>query len=1129
MVSHLGRFIYSGRRIECVERTHRAFALKAPIVLLVFIVIMPLVANTGIDVVIGADTPEPVGTGSTSRFAVSIDDADDGFTLIAPYSGTKVYLVTCDGVIIHTWSSTRATTGNVKLLPDGTLLRGRSGVNGLGDGVHILDWDGTVLWDYTPPSPYTRHHDIEAMPNGNVLMNTMVQYKDTQMIAMGRDPNNTPAQLPVEPIIEVKPNGPNGGKIVWSWNPLDHTIQDFNPDKSNYGVVKDHPELIDINFPAEFTNEWQHSNGVAYNADLDQVMITNRNFDEFWVVDHNTTIGEAKNHTGGAHGKGGDLLYRWGNPRAYGSGDKDDQTLWGPHDAHWIAPGLPGAGHIIVFNNGMNMYMTRPDGAYSSIEELVPPLNVSGEYELGLGSVYGPASSLWSYNASPPEDFFTWAMGGVERLPDGNTLICGGSTGYNFEVTPLGEVVWSYRSNGAFKVSRYYPPYMEKVPDLQAMEDVPLRVDISQFLSDLDTDVEDLVIDESSPYATVSGHELQLLYPEGITSDVINVTIADGIFEVGRKVRVNITRVNDPPILAPIPEITATEDVPYLFFLRPYVTDPDNTFSELAITMDSPYVTLVDGDLRFLYPEGVLSDVILLRVSDGELEDQGEITVSVTPVNDLPTVDPVPDQVGFEDVPWTLDLARFIHDVDDPLEGISVVSDSPYARVSGLRITFLYPEAVTRDVVHFAVSDGKGSLVVTIGVIVEPVNDPPAIADLPPVTVTEDEPFALDLETALSDIDTPLDGLTIQVESPFIEVKGHTLNLLYPDGVLRDEVVVEVSDGYLKASTSLTINVEPVNDAPEIGDIAFVMAIEDEPFYIDLGPLISDIDTPMDGISVEVDSPYISVEGHVLVLLYPEGVREEGVIVSVSDGELSDSSILVVNVQPVNDPPWWADLPEIMVIEDEDGEMDLTLFMNDVDTAPEDLVVEVVSSYGTMEGHFFTYLYPDGVLSEQVTFTLWDGEFKAVLRTVVTVYPVNDAPELLEAAVDPAEGEAGTPLRFTVMFRDVDMGSGDPVVWVVIDGRAHECTRVGLDTSPYSEGVSFVLEVQLASGTHTFHFEADDGDGGSTSTEPRELTVRASRSGGGESLPITITAIALILSIAALVGLLSVWKRQRSG
>ncbi|MGN6917304.1 hypothetical protein, partial [Neisseria sp. P0017.S004] len=83
---------------------------------------------------------------------------------------------------------------------------------------------------------------------------------------------------------------------------------------------------------------------------------------------------------------GGSLLYRWGNPQAYQRGAPQDQQFFGQHDVHWIDEGLPGAGNIILFNNGD----TRKDGAYSSIEEIKPPVKADGSYEIEDGAAYGP-------------------------------------------------------------------------------------------------------------------------------------------------------------------------------------------------------------------------------------------------------------------------------------------------------------------------------------------------------------------------------------------------------------------------------------------------------------------------------------------------------------------------------------------------------------------------------------------------------------------------------------------------------------------------------------------------------------------------------------------------------------------
>ena len=144
---------------------------------------------------------------------------------------------------------------------------------------------------------------------------------------------------------------------------------------------------------------------------------------------------------------GGNLVGFWingvrvvdGRKVAYDSGTADDQVFYGQHDAQWIEAGRPGAGNILVFNNGRG----RPEGAYSSIEELTPPVDVNGNYTLD-GPAYGPDAVTWSYTADPPTDLYSQNISGTQRLGNGNTLIVESDRGRVFEVTPDGEIVWKY-------------------------------------------------------------------------------------------------------------------------------------------------------------------------------------------------------------------------------------------------------------------------------------------------------------------------------------------------------------------------------------------------------------------------------------------------------------------------------------------------------------------------------------------------------------------------------------------------------------------------------------------------------------------------------------------------------------
>ena len=242
-------------------------------------------------------------------------------------------------------------------------------------------------------------------------------------------------QLPIKHRRQAKT-----AEIVWEWNTWDHLIQDFDKTKANFGDVAAHPELIDVNVSPRAHSDWLHTNSVAYNPKLDQIMLSVRAFNELWVTDHSTTTREAASHTGGRSGKGGDLLYRWGNPANYRAGSEKDQTLFSQHDARWVDEGYPGEGNITIFNNGTG----RPEGDYSSVEEIVPPVKPDGTYEILPSKAFGPETPTWSYRAENKMDFFSSFISGAERLPNGNTLVCSGAPGDFFELTPQKKVVWKY-------------------------------------------------------------------------------------------------------------------------------------------------------------------------------------------------------------------------------------------------------------------------------------------------------------------------------------------------------------------------------------------------------------------------------------------------------------------------------------------------------------------------------------------------------------------------------------------------------------------------------------------------------------------------------------------------------------
>lgn len=391
-------------------------------------------------------TPVSPDAGQTVGLFLDTPRAFAGYTLFAPKHNTVTYLMDNEGRVVHQWKSSYEPGQSVYLRPNGNLVRcaftRNQGFIGGGEGGRIeeYDWDGNMVWemDYSS-STYLSHHDIALLPNGNILMLVVEKKSLNDCASAGFDPRMLrDRELYPDSVVEVRPVYPKGYEIVWQWRVWDHLIQQFDRTRANYGEVAAHPELVDVNCNGRPVPAfWNHMNSIAYNAKLDQVMLSVRGCSEIWILDHSTTTAEAAGHSGGRHGKGGDLIYRWGNPAAYGRGSAGDAQLVQQHDAQWIPDGSPGAGHITIFNNGY-------DRLWSSIEEIVPPVDADGRYVLAAGKAYGPEKPAWHYQAGNRGDFFSSEISGAHRLPNGNTLVCAGVIGTLFEITPAGETVWQY-------------------------------------------------------------------------------------------------------------------------------------------------------------------------------------------------------------------------------------------------------------------------------------------------------------------------------------------------------------------------------------------------------------------------------------------------------------------------------------------------------------------------------------------------------------------------------------------------------------------------------------------------------------------------------------------------------------
>ncbi len=377
----------------------------------------------------------------------------DGYNLIYPHNQPNVYLLDNCGEIVHVWEdSTQYRPGNTAyLLGDGRIIKTKRPASvandaiwagGGGATVEIRDWDNNLEWSFTINNDTARlHHDIEPLPNGNILMIVWELKTAEEAIQAGRDPNSMDNdELWPDYVIEVNPST---DEIVWEWHFWDHLIQDIDPSKDNYGVVADEPGRLDINFDDDGHPDWLHCNSIDYNPEMKQILLSTPFLSEIYIIDHTTSTEQAAGNIGGLGGNGGDFMFRWGNPQVYRAGSQEDQVLFNNHDAHWVLDFVdemhPQFGKIAVFNN-----QAGPD--FSTVNTINPSWDMYSWNYLLFDGQFGPGAFDLTITHPDPTALYSTGLSSVQFLPNNNVLICSGRFGYSVELTPDNQVVWEYKT-----------------------------------------------------------------------------------------------------------------------------------------------------------------------------------------------------------------------------------------------------------------------------------------------------------------------------------------------------------------------------------------------------------------------------------------------------------------------------------------------------------------------------------------------------------------------------------------------------------------------------------------------------------------------------------------------------------
>ena len=383
-------------------------------------------------------------------------EALPSYTLYQNFNLT--YVVDNCGGIVAEWPNIENSRFHPKLLPNGNII------HITGNQIVEHDWEGNRLRSTSVEADLELIYEVILLPNGNYLSAARRVVSGDFFTDLGY---SEAAELFTwnDAVVEINPED---GSIVWEWRISDHIIQQRDQNLPNYGILEENPQLLNVDAISAFdwtTRESFMINGMDYNPELDQIALSVRKMSEVIIIDHSTTAEEARGHTGGKSGMGGDILYRWGNPQNYNQGGPEDRILFFQHNPNWIEHGEH-KGSLVMYNNGLNRPNTNFQTQFSTVEIVNTGVNVDGRYTKLEDEPFGPSIPTFTLSGEVDKnDFYSGYTCGAEVLPNGNIFI---TIGRNLrEFTMDGQQVWVYQIpfGGPFRTEKYpldYPAFQNR-------------------------------------------------------------------------------------------------------------------------------------------------------------------------------------------------------------------------------------------------------------------------------------------------------------------------------------------------------------------------------------------------------------------------------------------------------------------------------------------------------------------------------------------------------------------------------------------------------------------------------------------------------------------------------------------
>jgi len=395
--------------------------------------------------------------------------------------------------------------------------------------------------------------------------------------------------------------------------------------------------------------------------------------------------------------------------------------------------------------------------------------------------------------------------------------------------------------------------------------------------------------------SSIAGNQLTLNPVSDYYGDSsITVQVSDGILSDQATFTVQVYNVNDKPLLGDIAPQTVQEDSTLSVQLS--ATDVDSENLSFIISSSTEELNAsINGSVVLLAPvENFTGEgEVTVSVTDGSETDEKTFSVSVTPVNDAPTLIALPDQAIDEENELTIQLSG--SDIDSESLSYSASSSTTdiSVSVSGNQLT-LSPANNYHGTsqITVMVSDGELSADSTFTLTVNGVNDAPVLENPGAQSVAEDGLLSLTLTATDAEGDALNYSAEADSENLTITVIGNKINIRPDmDHTGTHTVTASVSDGNLSSSVSFELSVTAVNDAPEIQPIG------NKEFDINSGLSLAlnatDVDDDELIFTATSSNPAmiaVNIVGQSLILGAADTYNATAVItVSVTDGELSDS------------------------------------------------------------------------------------------------------------------------------------------------------------------------------------------------------------------------------------------------